>query len=199
MMHIRDRPSFVHSAALVETEQIGVGTSVWAFTHILNGAIIGSRCNIGGQCFIEGGARIGNAVTIKNGCSVWDGVSLEDEVFVGPAVVFTNDRRPRSRAMAPSRYSTRRWISPTVVKRGATLGAGAIIVAGSTIGEFAFVAAGTVVTGNVPPYALVVGVPGRAAGWVCECAEAISFVRSRARCDACGKTYARAANSVHRS
>ena len=138
---------FIHPTSLADTQHIGQSTRVWAFTQIMQGAHIGSNCNIGSHCFIESGATVGNDVTIKNGSMIWEGVTLEDGVFVGPNVLFTNDRHPRSPrlAQARKRYSTRAWLSPTLVRRGASIGAGATIIAGITIGEFALVGAGAVV------------------------------------------------------
>jgi UDP-2-acetamido-3-amino-2,3-dideoxy-glucuronate N-acetyltransferase len=161
----------VHPTAIVESHDVGEGTQIWAFVHVLAGAVIGRGCNIGDHCFIESGAVIGDVVTVKNFTAVWDGVRLERGVFVGPAVVFTNDLRPRSPRSedAAPRYRDRSWLEPTTVCEGATLGAGAVIVAGVTIGAYAMVAAGSVVTRDVKPYTLVVGSPARAHGFVCRC------------------------------
>src|SRR5262245_32463862 len=170
-------PPFIHPAALVQTADIGLGTRIWAFTHILNGASIGANCNIGGHCYIEASARVGDAVTVKNGVSLWDGVTLEDGVFVGPSVVFTNDRRPRSprNVEVAHRYEETDWLLETVVGRGATLGAGAVVLPGLTIGEFAFAAAGALVTADVPAHGLVRGSPARLVGWVCRCGANLEF------------------------
>jgi UDP-2-acetamido-3-amino-2,3-dideoxy-glucuronate N-acetyltransferase len=178
----------IHPTAIVETEDIGAGTRVWAFSHILPGAAVGADCNIGGHCYVESGAVIGDRVTLKNGTSVWSGVTLHDDVFVGPAVVFTNDVRPRSPRSEYSgfRYEdTASWLVPTDVQRGATIGGGAVIVAGVTIGEFAFVAAGAVVTKDVAPHALVKGNPARPAGWVCRCGDRIEAAADATRCARC--------------
>jgi UDP-2-acetamido-3-amino-2,3-dideoxy-glucuronate N-acetyltransferase len=182
---------FVHPTALVDAESIGAGTRIWAFTHILAGASVGANCNIGDHCFLESGVFVGNDVTIKNGNAIWDGVTLENGVFVGPSVVFTNDVRPRSPRFveAAHRYADRGWLLPTLVCRGATLGAGAIIVAGVTIGEYALVAAGAVVTRDVEPHALVVGTPARRCGWVCRCGASLDVVGDQADCPVCGSAY----------
>jgi UDP-2-acetamido-3-amino-2,3-dideoxy-glucuronate N-acetyltransferase len=175
----------IHPTALVECDDIGAGTRVWAFAHVLRGASIGEDCNIGGHCYVESGAVICDRVTVKNGTSVWEGVTLGDDVFVGPSVVFTNDLTPRSprSGLSGSRYDeVASWLAPTDVRRGATLGAGAVIVAGVTIGEFAFVAAGAVVTRDVPPHTLVKGNPARAAGIVCRCGQRLTADR----CASCG-------------
>ncbi len=182
----------IHSTAIVESDDIGDGTAIWAFAHVMRGARIGRQCNIGDHCYIEGGAEIGDDVTVKNGVLVWDGVTILDGVFVGPGVIFTNDRFPRSprAAIALDRYSQRdNWLLHTLVKQGVTLGAGAIIVAGATIGEYATVAAGSVVTKDVPPFALVSGSPARQAGWVCPCGKPVDtplqFVDDHAFCVHC--------------
>ena len=149
-----------------------MGTRVWAFAHVLDGAVIGDHCNVCDHAFIEGGARIGNGVIIKNGAMIWDGVTLEDDVFVGPGAIFTNDLHPRSRHVRETgeRYaSTERWLVPTTVRRGASIGAGALIVCGVTIGEYATVGAGAIVTKDVPDHRLVLGQPARPVGWVCRC------------------------------
>jgi UDP-2-acetamido-3-amino-2,3-dideoxy-glucuronate N-acetyltransferase len=179
----------IHPTAIVDTRGIGAGTRVWAFSHVLPGAEIGADCNIGGHCYVESGAVIGNRVTVKNGTSVWSGVTLHDDVFVGPAVVFTNDlvpRSPRSEYSGARYDDTASWLVPTEVKRGATIGGGAVIGAGVTIGEFAFVAAGAVVTKDVAPHALVKGSPARPAGWVCRCGQQIQTPAEPTQCAACG-------------
>jgi acetyltransferase-like isoleucine patch superfamily enzyme len=154
----------VHPAALCESDDVGAGTRIWAFAHVLAGAVVGAGCNIGDHAFIEGGARIGDRVTVKNAVLVWDKVTVEDDVFLGPNVVFTNDLRPRSfGSKDPATFV------PTHVGTGATIGANATIVCGVAVGAHAFVAAGAVVHRDVPPHALVVGNPGRCVGWVCRC------------------------------
>ena len=182
--------AYVHPAALVEGS-VGPGTRVWAFAHVLAGATVGADCNIGEHCYVESGAVVGDGVTIKNGIAVWDGVVLEDGVFVGPGVVFTNDRRPRSPrlAEAAARYETDEWLERTLVRRGATLGAGAVLVAPVTVGEFAFVAAGALVARDVPAHGLVVGSPARAAGWVCCCGESLVLEGEAATCSSCGRRF----------
>src|SRR5258705_5775924 len=131
----------VHPTAIVETTRIAKGTRIWAYTHVMTDVIIGANCNIGEHCFVESGAIIGSQVTIKIGNMCWEGVQLEDGVFVGPRVTFTNDLYPRSPRLPQvrNRYADRRWLEPTVVKRGASLGAGAVILPGITIGEFCMV------------------------------------------------------------
>jgi acetyltransferase-like isoleucine patch superfamily enzyme len=144
----------IHPSADVQSKTIGEGTRVWQFCVILEGARIGSNCNINAHCFIEGNVSIGDNSTIKSGVYLWDGTVIEDNVFVGPNATFTNDRYPRSKRY-PDSFPT------TTIKRGASIGAGAIILPGLTIGENALIAAGAVVTKDVPPRALIVGNPGR--------------------------------------
>lgn len=144
---------FVHDRALVETELIGAGTRIWAFSHVMNGARIGSDCNVCDHTFIEGDVVIGDRVTIKSGVYLWDGLRVEDDVFIGPQATFTNDPFPRSKAAFECPITT--------LKRGASIGAGAIILPGVTVGERAMVGAGAVVTKDVPPDTVVVGNPAR--------------------------------------
>jgi acetyltransferase-like isoleucine patch superfamily enzyme len=179
---------FIHSSAIVETTQIGEGTRIWAYTHVMRDVSIGTDCNVGDHCFIESGATIGNRVTIKNGNMVWEGVHLEDGVFVGPLVVFTNDLYPRSPRLPQvrERYAGRDWLKPTVIRQGATLGAGAVILAGISVGEFCMVGAGSIVNRSLPPYALVVGSPARRRGWVCQCGHPLVFSKDAAACAQCG-------------
>jgi UDP-2-acetamido-3-amino-2,3-dideoxy-glucuronate N-acetyltransferase len=160
----RDATVSVHPNALCESDTIGPRTRVWAFAHVMAGAAIGADCNICDGVFIEGGVVIGDRVVVKNGAMIWDGVTIDDDVFVGPAVIFTNDRVPR----ADMTKSPREFV-PTVVQAGATIGANATIVCGVTVGRRALVAAGAVVAESVEAHALVVGVPARRVGWVCAC------------------------------
>jgi acetyltransferase-like isoleucine patch superfamily enzyme len=148
-----DNPPFIHEKALVESDSIGAGTRVWAFAHVMPEAVIGADCNICDHTYIEGGALLGDRVTIKSGVYIWVGVTLEDDVFVGPQATFTNDLMPRSRQPFE--------LSETRVCRGASIGAGAVILAGVTVGEGAMVGAGAVVTRDVPPHTVVVGNPAR--------------------------------------
>ena len=189
---------FIHPNALVETQQIGEGTRIWAFAHVLKGVQIGANCNIGDHCFIESGVRIGDNVTIKNDNKLWEGVTIEDGVFIGPGVFFTNDMYPRSPRLpaAQARYSTKQWLLPTCIKEGASLGAGSIIIAGVTIGKYAMVGAGALVTKNVPDHALVIGNPARIRGWVCECGQPLVFQENSGHCPACSLAYQKTADGV---
>jgi UDP-2-acetamido-3-amino-2,3-dideoxy-glucuronate N-acetyltransferase len=149
---------YQHPTAIVESPSIGAGTRVWAYAHVLPGAVIGAACNICDQTFIENDVRLGDRVTIKCGVQVWDGVTLEDDVFVGPNATFSNDAFPRS-GHHPEKYAR------TLVKRGASIGANATILPGLTIGESAMIGAGAVVTADVPPMAIVTGNPARIVGY----------------------------------
>lgn len=189
---------FVHPTALVETEEIGEGTRVWAYAHLLEGARIGKNCNVGDHCFIESGVVIGDNVTVKNGNMLWEGVTVEDGAFIGPHVFFTNDLHPRSPRLpqARSRYSDQRWLSPTFVKQGASLGAGAALLPGITVGEYAMVGIGAVVTKDVPPYTVVTGNPARPSGSVCQCGQPLGFDGGFSVCAACGLAFRRDGDSV---
>jgi UDP-2-acetamido-3-amino-2,3-dideoxy-glucuronate N-acetyltransferase len=145
---------FIHPNSDVQTKQIGEGTRIWQFVVVLPGAVIGRDGNICSHCFIENKVVLGDRVTVKCGVQLWDGITLEDDVFVGPNVTFTNDLQPRSRNAAAQ-------LLPTLVKKGASIGANATILPGLTIGEGAMVGAGSVVTKNVPPGVTVVGNPAR--------------------------------------
>jgi acetyltransferase-like isoleucine patch superfamily enzyme len=181
----------VHPTALVGSAEIGAGTRVWAFSNVLAGARVGRNCNIGDHCYVEGGAVVGDDVTIKNGNAIWEGVTLEDGVFVGPGVLFTNDLYPRSPRLheAARRYEGRDWLVRTRVRRGASLGAGAVVICGVVVGEYALVAAGSTVTSDVPAHALVAGSPARQRGWVCACGERVHVEDDVAACADCGAAY----------
>jgi UDP-2-acetamido-3-amino-2,3-dideoxy-glucuronate N-acetyltransferase len=177
---------FVHERGLCESSDVGPGTRVWAFAHVMDGARVGRDCNVCDHAFIEGGAVLGDRVTVKNSVLVWDKVVVEDDVFLGPSAVFTNDPNPRTAFKKPPE----RFLS-TRVRRGATIGANATIVCGVTVGEQAFVGAGAVVTHDVPAHALVFGNPARIAGWVCECGADLD---DEMRCT-CGRAYRFAGNA----
>ena len=179
---------FKHPTALVESAEIGQGTRIWAFVHILKGAVVGKNCNIGDHCFIESGVTIGDNVTIKNNAAIWEGVTIEKNVFIGPGVVFTNDLRPRSPRFScvATRYQTKKiWLRETLIKEGASIGANATILCGVEIGEYAMIGAGTLVTKNIPTYTLAYGNPGCVKGYVCRCGETLVFTENQAICPCC--------------
>ncbi len=176
---------FVHESSYVDDgASIGAGTKIWHFCHVLPGAVIGERCNLGQNVVVMGGTRIGNNVKIQNNVSIYEGVELEDDVFCGPSCVFTNVTNPRSHVSRKAEYRR------TLVRRGASIGANATIVCGVTLGEYAFIGAGAVVRSDVPAYALMVGVPARQVGWMCQCGVRLQLQHGRASCAACGATYA---------
>lgn len=177
---------FIHESAYIDDRvEVGPGTKVWHFSHILTGSRIGENCNIGQGVVIGPEVIIGNGCKIQNNVSIYKGVTLENNIFCGPSMVFTNVYNPRAhiRRMGELRY--------TLVKNGATLGANCTIICGNTIGRHAFIGAGALVTKDVPDYALMIGMPARIAGWVCECGENLNFESDRAKCLACGKQYRR--------
>lgn len=160
---------FVHPQALVETDKIGEGSRIWAFAHILPGAVVGKNANICDHTYVENHVKLGNNVTVKCGVYLWDGLEVEDDVCVGPAATFTNDKFPRSK-------NTDYKLEKTVLKKGCSIGANATIIAGITIGSYALVGAGAVVTKNVPDFGLVYGNPARLQGYICVCTRKINHV-----------------------
>jgi UDP-2-acetamido-3-amino-2,3-dideoxy-glucuronate N-acetyltransferase len=178
---------WAHPTAIIDTPvSIGEATRIWHFTHVMANARIGARCALGQNVFVASHAVVGDGCRIQNNVSVYEGVELADDVFVGPSAVFTNVVNPR--AFVQRRDQLRR----TPVGRGATIGANATIVCGAEIGDFAFIAAGAVVTADVPPFALMGGVPARRIGWVCRCGVTLPKARAGGtglRCAACGSGY----------
>jgi UDP-2-acetamido-3-amino-2,3-dideoxy-glucuronate N-acetyltransferase len=175
---------FAHESSYIDDGAlIGAGTKIWHFCHVMPGAVIGERCNLGQNVVVMGGTRLGNNVKVQNNVSIYEGVTLEDDVFCGPSCVFTNVINPRSHVSRKSEYQA------TLVRRGATIGANATIVCGATLGAYSFVGAGAVVTGDVPAYALMLGVPARRVGWMCQCGERLALAGAAAACTACGATY----------
>jgi len=175
---------FAHESSYVDAgAQVGAGTKIWHFCHVMSGAVIGERCNLGQNVVVMSGARLGNNVKVQNNVSVYEGVELDDDVFCGPSCVFTNVRTPRSHVSRKHTYEK------TLVRRGASIGANATVVCGVTVGEYAFIGAGAVVTSDVIPYALMIGVPARRVGWMCQCGERLSFIGAKAACPACGAAY----------
>lgn len=174
----------IHPSAIVdEGAQIGEGSRVWHFAHVCAGARIGKGCSLGQNVFVGNDVVIGNNVKIQNNVSVYDAVSIEDDVFCGPSMVFTNVYNPRSAIARKNEYR------PTLIKHGATLGANCTIVCGTTVGEYAFIGAGAVINRDVAPYALMLGVPARRRGWMCECGVALSDAAGVVSCTACPRRY----------
>lgn len=175
----------IHPTSVIdENVTIGDDTRVWHFSHIMPNTRIGQGCSLGQNVVVGPNVTIGNNVKIQNNVSVYDGVILEDDVFCGPSMVFTNVINPRSHVNRKDEFRK------TIVRRGASIGANATIVCGVEIGTYAFIGAGAVVTKNVPSYALVVGIPAKQRGWICECGIQLYVSRTEAIiCEACGKTY----------
>jgi UDP-2-acetamido-3-amino-2,3-dideoxy-glucuronate N-acetyltransferase len=161
---------FAHETALIDAGSvIGKGSKIWHFTHVMSNCVIGENCNLGQNVVVSPGVKLGNNVKVQNNVSIYTGVICEDDVFLGPSMVFTNVINPRSAIARKDQYKT------TVVEKGATIGANATIVCGHNIGRYAFIGAGAVVTKEVPAYALVVGNPARQAGWMSEYGHRLSF------------------------
>jgi UDP-2-acetamido-3-amino-2,3-dideoxy-glucuronate N-acetyltransferase len=187
-----NKPSFfAHESSYIDQDvEIGEDTSVWHFSHILPGSKIGNKCKIGQNVVIGPRVTIGDGCKIQNNVSIYEGVTLEEDVFCGPSAVFTNVFNPRSH------IPRMKELQPTQVKRGATIGANATIVCGHTVGRYAFVGAGSVVTNDVPDYALIKGNPGRIAGWMCRCGVKLEFSGNTAACAICGSSYVKNGDSV---
>jgi UDP-2-acetamido-3-amino-2,3-dideoxy-glucuronate N-acetyltransferase len=165
-----EKEYFAHETAVIDEGcTIGRGTKIWHFTHIMKDAVIGERCNLGQNVVVSPGVILGNNVKVQNNVSIYTGVICEDDVFLGPSMVFTNITNPRSAVIRRDQYVT------TVVRRGASIGANATIVCGNEIGEYSLIGAGAVITKDVMPYALVIGNPGRHAGWVSEYGHKLAF------------------------
>lgn len=179
---------FIHPQGLCESTDVGAGTRVWAFAHVLAGAVVGADCNVCDGAFVESGAVVGDRVTIKNNVLIWDGVTVEDDVFLGPNVVFTNDLRPRAHIKRSGDA-----LVATHVAVGATLGAGVVVVCGIDVGAHAFAAAGAVLTKDVPAHAFVAGNPARQRGWVCVCGERLDVDLG---CHHCGRRHEAVADGL---
>ncbi len=176
-----DNKFFVHETAIIDPDvQIGDGTKIWHFCHILSGSQIGPNCTLGQNVMIGPDVSVGSRCKIQNNVSLYKGVILEDDVFCGPSMVFTNVRNPRSHVERKDEFL------PTLVEKGATIGANATVVCGSTLGSYSFVGAGAVVTRSIPAHALVVGNPARQIGWMCSCGERLD---DELTCGSCGRTY----------
>ena len=176
----------IHESAYVDAPcVIGEGTRIWHFSHIMKNCTIGKNCNLGQNVVVSPDVSLGNNVKVQNNVSIYTGCIIEDDVFCGPSMVFTNVINPRSEIARKSEYRK------TVVKKGATLGANSTIVCGHNVGRYAFVAAGSVITKDVPDYALMIGVPGQQSGWVCRCGERLpkQSKKSMFNCEDCGNFY----------
>jgi UDP-2-acetamido-3-amino-2,3-dideoxy-glucuronate N-acetyltransferase len=181
-----EAPPFVHATAVVDAGAVlGAGCQVWHFCHVMAGARVGAGSALGQNVYVGGAAVVGERCKIANNVSLYDAVELQDDVFVGPAVVFTNVKTPRAFVSRKHAYQ------PTVVEQGASIGANATIVCGHRLGAYCLIGAGAVVTSDVPPYALFTGVPARRSGWVCRCGEKLpaSGDGEELSCAACGDVY----------
>ncbi|MBQ9994338.1 MAG: N-acetyltransferase [Clostridia bacterium] len=177
-----DDSCFIHDSSIVEAGAvIGSGSKVWHFCHISPSAVIGKNCSFGQNIYIGTNVRVGNGCKLQNNVSLYEGVTLEDYVFCGPSCVFTNDLTPRAKYP-----KGRAAYKPTLVREGASIGANATIICGNTIGRWALIASGAVVTSDVPDHALMLGIPARRSGWVCECG---NVLRGGLACDSCGRHY----------
>ncbi len=176
------------TAEISPKAKIGQGTKIWQNSQVLGQAQIGKNCVIGHNCLIGSKAKLGDGVKLESNIDVWDLVAMEDHVFVGPSVVFTNDPNPRAKYPKKQYPKYGQW-QHTLVKQGASIGANATIICGHSIGQWAFVGAGSVITRDVPDYALVVGVPAKQTGWICECGNKLDFKKNKAVCLKCKRKY----------
>lgn len=175
---------FVHPSSYIdEGAQIGKDTQIWYFCHLMKECRVGENCNIGQNIFIDSGVVIGNRVKVQNNVSIYSGVICEDDVFLGPSMTFTNVINPRAFIERKDEFKITR------IKKGASVGANATIVCGNCIGQYAFIGAGTVVTRDVPDYALYYGNPGKIMGWVCKCGQKLEFFNGKALCPVCQLHY----------
>jgi UDP-2-acetamido-3-amino-2,3-dideoxy-glucuronate N-acetyltransferase len=182
---------FVHESSYVdEGAEIGAGTKIWHFCHVMSRARIGERCNIGQNVLVSTEVTLGNNVKIQNNVSLYTGVIVEDDAFLGPSMVFTNVINPRSHVNRKEEYKK------TLVKKGASIGANATIVCGVTLGRYCFIGAGSVVTRDIPDYALAYGSPARIRGWMCQCGEQLTFEGDHAVCKVCGDKYSKENETV---
>jgi acetyltransferase-like isoleucine patch superfamily enzyme len=178
---------YAHPTAIIESQAIGDGSKIWHFAHVRSGSKIGKNCNIGKSVYIDAGAQIGDNVKIQNFVSVYRGVIIEDDVFVGPSATFTNDLYPRAFIWGEEK------VAPTIIAKGASIGANATLVCGISVGEYAMIGAGSVVAKDVPPFALFFGNPAEFRGWVCNCGKKLQNIardnssKTTYQCHACGK------------
>lgn len=180
-----EKAYFVHESSCIDDDvEIGEGTKIWHFCHIQRGARIGKRCSLGQNVNVSNHVKIGDGCKIQNNVSLYEGVELENDVFCGPSCVFTNDLTPRAKYPKGSA-----GYKKTLVREGASIGANATVVCGHTVGKWALIGAGAVVASNVADHALMLGVPAKQAGWVCECGAVLLVDGVRAVCTACGRKY----------
>ena len=180
---MNEKKYYIHPNALVATDKIGNNTRIWAFCNVQKNVIIGDDCNICDHSFVEQNVIIGNRVTVKNGVSLWEGMLIEDDVFIGPNAVFTNDIYPRSKVYHEE-------VDKTLLKQGATIGANAVVIAGHSVGRFAFIGAGSVVTKNIPDYTIWYGNPAKFAGYICKCAKKLDLSENKPESTClCGLSY----------
>ena len=183
-VHLAEPKYFAHSTSVIDAGcEIGEGTKIWHFAHVMSGSTIGAHCNLGQNVVVSPECKIGNNVKIQNNVSIYTGVELEDNVFCGPSMVFTNVVNPRSHVVRRHEYQR------TLVKEGASIGANATVVCGITIGRYSFIGAGAVVTHDVKDYALVVGVPAKQIGWMCNCGIRLADRNPQPKCRVCGREY----------
>lgn len=186
---MKDNTYFVHESSFVDDHvTIGKGTKIWHFCHVQKNAVIGEHCSLGQNVNVSNNVKIGNGVKIQNNVSVYEGVELEDYVFCGPSCVFTNDLTPRAKYPKGSAAYKR-----TLVKTGASIGANATVVCGHTLGKWCLIGAGAVVTTNVPDHALMLGIPAKRVGWVCECG---AVLKNDLVCTECGRKYKESINGL---
>ena len=185
---------FIHETAVIDEPcTIGPGSKIWHFSHIMLDSVLGNNCNLGQNVVVSSKVTLGNNVKVQNNVSIYTGVTCEDDVFLGPSMVFTNIINPRSAVIRRDRYVE------TLIKKGASIGANATVICGNTIGEFALIGAGSVITRDISPYALVVGNPAKQIGWVSEYGNRLVFGESgKATCDESGQEYLLENNSVRR-
>jgi acetyltransferase-like isoleucine patch superfamily enzyme len=179
---------FIHNNSIVETKDIGENTTIWAFVHILDGVKVGKNVNICDHCFIENGVIIGDNVTIKSGVHIWKGVTIEDDVFVGPCVAFSNDAYPRSK-------NRNFELKGIILSKGSSIGANSTLLPGIRVGKYALIGAGSVVTKNIPDYAVAYGNPTIVTGFICSCNTKMTFKEDGYDC-VCGKKYVKKNNVV---
>lgn len=192
----QNKKYWVHPTADISSKAlIGAGTKIWNQGQVMPGAVVGENCVIGHNCLVCKGSKIGNEVKLESNIDVWNLVTIEDGVFVGPSAVFTNDPNPRAR-FPKSKFSQYGSWKKTLVKEGATIGANATIICGVVIGRNSMVGAGTVVTKDIPDHALVIGVPAKISGWVCECGNKIDFKGKKASCLICKNKYLKDGNKI---